>query len=136
MADRDREKGAEDRLRLVKHVQEDREEVRARGDGACILHLECSRAEGKTHQPATLFRGWANIFCAVVHGWRRCILCGQRKRPSSRPVRSITLRTNLVHSWSLVKTEEEGGATKKHQACMKVPNSGAKLTRKSLLGSP
>jgi hypothetical protein len=65
-ADRDREKGAEDRQKLTKHVREGREEGRAKDDGP-KLHLECSRADGKAHQPTALFGGRTNIFCAV-HG--------------------------------------------------------------------
>jgi hypothetical protein len=74
--DRDGEKGAEDRRRLAKRVWEGTEPERKGAQGAMgpKLHLEYSGADGKAHQPAVLFRGWARIFCAV-HSWT--------KRPST-----------------------------------------------------
>ena len=50
------EKGAEDGRCLVKHVQEDGEGERGKGatEPKNILHLECSRADRKAHQPVVL----------------------------------------------------------------------------------
>jgi hypothetical protein len=67
MADKDGEKGAEDRRRLAKHVREGTEPERKGAQGAMgpKLRLEYSRVDGKAHQHAVLFRGWTHIFCAV-----------------------------------------------------------------------